>query len=314
MTVGTGERLVGFRADLDALPIQEPDGLDFHSQVPGVMHACGHDVHAAVAAGIAVAASRSELPGRIRFIFQPAEETFPGGAEDLVAEGMADGLEAIVAFHVDPTLEPGRIGFRSGPITASADRLLIKLEGPGGHTARPHRSVDLIYAVGRVITDLPALMDRTIDARLPAALVFGRVTSGSAFNVIPTSAELAGTFRTLDHGLWADAPVLIDRLLQEVVAPTGAKVFLDYQRGIPPVVNDEHVVAVLRRRWVPPWGWRRLPPLPPAWAGRTSPTSPRGCRGRCCDCEASRPAWPPTSIPLRSGWTRERSPTTVVGR
>ncbi|HEY7705388.1 MAG TPA: amidohydrolase [Acidimicrobiia bacterium] len=265
--VGSGERLVGFRADLDALPIQEPDGLEFRSQVPGVMHACGHDIHASVAAGMAVAASRTELPGRIRFIFQPAEETFPGGAEDLVAEGMAEGLEAIVAFHVDPTLEPGRIGFRSGPITASADRLVIKLEGPGGHTARPHRSVDLVYATGKVITDLPAILDRTIDARLPAALVFGRVTSGSAFNVIPTSAEIAGTFRTLDHGLWAEAPVLIDRLLQEIVAPTGAKAFLDYQRGIPPVVNDEHVVAVLREAVGVALGVEAVAPTPTSMGG-----------------------------------------------
>jgi amidohydrolase len=246
--LGSGESMVAFRADIDALPIDEPEGVPNRSLVPGVMHACGHDFHAAVAVGIALVLSRlGPLPGRIRIVFQPAEETFPGGAVELVREGVLEGVRSIIAFHVDPTLEPGKIGFRNGPITGSADRFYITLEGPGGHTARPHRTADLIYAAGRVIVDLPALLDRVIDARQPFSLVFGRANGGTADNVIPSSVELSGTCRTLDRALWEEIPALIDRLVHEIVAPTGAKALVHYQRGVPPVVNEEVVIATVRQ-------------------------------------------------------------------
>ncbi|MDP3983911.1 MAG: amidohydrolase [Acidimicrobiia bacterium] len=246
--MGSGERTIGFRADLDALPIQEPEGLSFRSEVPGVMHACGHDVHAAIGTGLVLAMSQLEpLPGRFRFIFQPAEETFPGGALEMVRDGATDNLSAIIAFHVDPTLEPGRLGLRSGAITGSADRFYITLEGPGGHTARPHRTVDLVYAAGKVITELPGLLDRLTDSRLPMTVVFGRVVGGTADNVIPTNVELSGTCRTLDRGLWEEMPGLIDRLVHDIASPTGAKVLVHYQRGIPPVINNEHVAARCRQ-------------------------------------------------------------------
>jgi len=245
---GSGSKAVGFRADLDALPIQEPEGLEFRSEVPGVMHACGHDLHSSIATGIALALTRLEpLTGRVRVIFQPAEEKFPGGGQELVREGAADGLSSVIAFHIDPTLEPGRIGLRSGPITGSADRFYITLDGPGGHTARPHKTVDLIYAAGKVVTELPSLLDRLTDSRLPLALVFGKVAGGTADNVIPSSVELSGTCRTLDRGIWDEIPSLIERLVQDIVAPTGAKVLVHYQRAIPPVINDERVVAVCRQ-------------------------------------------------------------------
>jgi amidohydrolase len=261
--LGSGERAVGFRADLDALPIQEPEDHLFRSEIPGVMHACGHDVHSAVAVGLALALSRLEpLPGRVRFIFQPAEETFPGGGQEMVREGAAEGLAAVIAFHVDPTLDPGRFGMRSGPITGSADRFYLTLEGPGGHTARPHRTVDLIYAAGKVITELPALLDRVTDSRLPLALVFGKVAGGTAENVIPTVVEISGTCRTLDRRLWEEIPALLDRLVHEIVAPTGAKVLLHYQRGIPPVVNDERVVSICRQAVAAAAGWEAVAVAP----------------------------------------------------
>ena len=245
--IGSGHPAVGFRADLDALPIQEPEGLEFRSEVRSVMHACGHDAHTAIAVGVALALARLEpLPGKVRVIFQPAEETFPGGGQEMVREGAADGLDSVIAFHVDPTIVAGRIGLRSGPITASADRFYITLEGPGGHTARPHRTVDLIYAAGKVITDLPALLDRLTDSRAPLVLVFGKVAGGTADNVIPSIVELSGTCRTLDRNVWEDLPGLLERLVQEIAAPTGAKVTFHFQRGIPPVINDEGVVAVCR--------------------------------------------------------------------
>lgn len=245
--IGTGHPVVGFRADLDALPIQEPEGLEFRSEIPNVMHACGHDVHTAIGVGVALALARLEpLPGKVRVVFQPAEETFPGGGQEMVREGAADGLDSVIAFHVDPTIAAGRVGLRSGAITASADRFYITLEGPGGHTARPHRTVDLIYAAGKVITELPALIDRLTDSRAPLVLVFGRVAGGTADNVIPTTVELSGTVRTLDRVMWEEITALLEKLVQEIAAPTGAKVTFHCQRGIPPVINDEAVVAVCR--------------------------------------------------------------------
>ncbi|MCA1734816.1 MAG: amidohydrolase [Actinobacteria bacterium] len=234
--------VVGFRADLDALPIQEPEGLEYRSVVPGVMHACGHDVHAAIGTGLALLADRLGL--KARFIFQPAEEAYPGGGEELVGEGAALGLSSVIAFHCDPSLEAGRVGFRPGPITASADRFFITLEGPGGHTARPHRTVDLVYAAGLLATQLPGHLDRLMDARLPKSVVFGKIAGGTAVNVIPSSLEMSGTCRTLDRGVWEDIPSVMERLVHEIVAPAGPKVVFSYQRGIPPVINDEQVVAV----------------------------------------------------------------------
>lgn len=242
--VGMGGSLVGFRADLDALPIHEQTGLPFASELPGLMHACGHDAHTAIAVGIALALTELKtLPGRVRFVFQPAEELFPGGADELMGEGAIDGVEAIIAFHVDPALPPGQIGFKTGPITSSSDRFLITIDGPGGHTARPHDSVDTIYAAGQVITQLPAFLDRLVDARRPLSLVFGRVQGGMAGNVIPTSVELSGTCRSLDHDTWERMPKLIDRLVHEIVAPLGATAAVTYDVGIPPVINDQFVVA-----------------------------------------------------------------------
>lgn len=243
--VGGGSTAVGFRADIDALPIQEPGNLPFASTVAGVMHACGHDAHAAIGAGIALVLHQlgADLPGRVRVIFQPAEETFPGGAWELVREGVVEGLAGVIAFHADPSVAAGRVGLRTGPITASTDRFTITLEGPGGHTARPHKTVDLIYAAGKIIAELPGLLDRLTDSRSPLVVVFGKVSGGSAENVIPTLVELSGTARALDLAVFEDLPTLLERLVQDIAAPTGAKVLFHYQRGVPPVINDGAVVA-----------------------------------------------------------------------
>lgn len=244
--IGSGPTTVAFRADLDALPIEEPAGLEFASAVSGVMHACGHDAHAAIALGVALVLARMELPCRARIIFQPAEETFPGGAFDLCREGAIDGVDSILAFHVDPSLEVGYVGFREGAITASADRFYITLEGPGGHTARPHKTVDMVYAAGKLAIDLPALLDRRLDARAPMALVFGRIQAGTADNVIPTSADLSGTVRVADPAVREQIPPLLESLVHQIVEPLGAKAEIHYQRGIPPVMNDPDVLEVLR--------------------------------------------------------------------
>lgn len=243
--VGTDGPLVVFRADLDALPITEPTGLPFVSQAAGVMHACGHDAHTAIAFGLALAWDRLGTGRRVRFIFQPSEEVFPGGADELVAEGTVKGAEAIVAFHVDPHLATGSVGVKPGPITASADRFSILLEGPGGHTARPHETVDVVQAAGHVISHLSGVMSRMLDARAPLVVTFGQVHGGTADNVIPTSVQMSGTVRTPDHDAWELVPEILRRVVAELAAPFGAAVEIRYNRGLAPVVNDPGLVTRL---------------------------------------------------------------------
>jgi amidohydrolase len=238
---------IALRADIDALPLRDDKDVDYRSKVPGVCHACGHDMHTAVVlgAGLALAERASTLAGRVRLIFQPAEEMVPGGAVLVIDEGGLDGVSAIFAVHCDPRLETGRVGVRSGPITAAADRVEIRLHGPGGHTARPHLTSDLIYVVGRVITDLPAALSRLVDPRSAVSLVFGAVEGGVAPNAIPENVVLRGTVRMLHRDAWTQTPAIVERLLEATVAPLGAKWELDYQRGVPPVVNEPFATALV---------------------------------------------------------------------
>ena len=242
--IGEGEATVGFRADLDALPISEEAAPPYVSIVPGVMHACGHDAHSAIGLGTAwVLKQYGDLPGTARFIFQPAEETIPGGAQALRTDCVHRGLSAITAFHVDPSLEAGKVGIRTGGITGASDRFIIRLSGPGGHTSRPHQTVNLLYAAARVITDLPQLIRHNIDPRETVLVVFGTIHGGSAANVIPTHIELQGTVRLFDMDLWREMPKRIEALVAEMVGPLGAAAEVDYIAGSPPVVNDAAVIG-----------------------------------------------------------------------
>lgn len=234
---------VGFRADIDALPIREPEENSPRSERPGWMHACGHDAHAAIAAGIAVALSRLHPDVGARILFQPAEESFPGGAVELVEDGLVDPVRGLLAFHVDPTLRVGRVGAKVGPITAGSDAMTIVLNGPGGHTSRPHKTVDLVAAAARVAAELPGAIRNAVDPRSAVVVAFGSIHGGDAPNVIPTEVILEGTVRTLDSELWDVLPSLVDKILGSLLALSGAGYVLEYQQGIAPVVNDESVVA-----------------------------------------------------------------------
>ncbi len=243
---GPGPTVV-LRGDIDALPLTDLKDVPYASTRDGVAHACGHDVHTTVVLGAALAlAAVDGLPGRVRCIFQPAEETVPGGATEVVAAGALDGATRAFALHCDPSVPVGSVGLRTGAITAACDRIDVTLTGPGGHTARPHLTVDLVDALGRLITGLPGLLSRQVDPRAGMSLVWGSVDAGVAANAIPQRGTLRGTVRVLDRDAWQGAEGIIRALVEKVGAATGAGVEVDYVRGVPPVVNDPRSVALLR--------------------------------------------------------------------
>ncbi|MEU6704342.1 M20 family metallopeptidase [Streptomyces wuyuanensis] len=243
--------MLALRADIDALPIPDTKtGVPYRSTVPDRAHACGHDVHttAVLGAGLVLAELDRQglLPHPVRLIFQPAEEVLPGGAADAIESGALDGVGRIIAVHCDPRVDVGRIGLRIGPITSACDRLEITLDGPGGHTARPHLTTDLVTAAAKIVTEVPALLSRRVDTRSGLALTWGRIESGHACNVIPQHAELAGTVRCLDLPAWREAPDLVHAAVDEIATLHRAKSQINYIRGVPPVVNDPVITELLR--------------------------------------------------------------------
>lgn len=247
--IGSNGPLIGLRADLDALPIPDAKDVAYASTVSGVCHACGHDVHTAVVlgAGLVLADLHRDglLPGRVRLVFQPAEESSRSGARAVVDSGGADGMARIFALHCSPRYEVGEIGLRVGPITGSADMLRVRLTGAGGHTARPHLTGDLVYALGTLITQLPAALSRRVDPRASLSLVWGRVDAGKAANAIPQAGEVQGTIRCLDSTVWHGTPSLVEELVHAIVAPYDVRAEVTYSRNVPPVVNEPGSVAVL---------------------------------------------------------------------
>lgn len=247
--IGEGGPVVALRADLDALPVPDLTDDPWVSTVDGVTHACGHDVHTSALVGAAVALSRVHarglLPGRVRLLFQPAEEVMPGGALSLIELGALDDVDQLFGLHCDPTLDVGQVGLREGPITGAADHLEVTLTGSGGHTSRPHLTEDLTYALGKVVTELPAILSRRLDPRSGVSVVWGIVRAGSAHNVIPATGRIGGTVRMLDAIAWGEAEKLVPLLVEQIVAPYGVHAQVDYQRGVPPVVNDLGSIVLL---------------------------------------------------------------------
>jgi amidohydrolase len=247
-----GERpMLALRADIDGLPIPDTKSeCPYRSTVPDRAHACGHDVHTTVVLGAGLVLAdlhrRGLLPRPVRLLFQPAEEVLPGGAADAIDCGVLEGVGKMLAVHCDPRVDAGKIGLRTGAITSACDRLEISLDGPGGHTARPHLTTDLVTAAARVVTDVPAIVGRRVDTRAGLAVTWGRIESGHAPNVIPQHAELSGTVRCLDLDTWRQAPDIVVAAIDEVANLHRAKSEINYVRGVPPVVNDADVTELLR--------------------------------------------------------------------
>jgi amidohydrolase len=241
--------VVALRADIDALAMHDDKDVTYRSRVDGVAHACGHDVHTTILVGaarvLAALAAVTGVAGTVRLVFEPAEESVPGGAVDVIAEGWLDGVSAIFGLHCNPKLDVGLIGCRTGAITSAADLVEVRLRGPGGHTARPERTVDLVGLLGRLVTGLqPALDERIGEAGLLQA-VFGAVHAGDAANVIPAHGSLRGTLRTRDHATWVKAPELVELALADVLDGAEVAVEVIHRRGVPPTVNTAAATDLL---------------------------------------------------------------------
>ena len=243
--------LVGLRADIDALTIPDGKTVDYASKNPGVCHACGHDVHTAILLGVGIVLSQLRdldlLPRGVRLIFQPAEETSPGGALDAIEGGVLHDLTEIYALHCDPRTDVGQLALKVGPITSAVDQVNITLSGTGGHTSRPQLTQDIIGALGALATLTQLLLSRRIDPRSGVSLMWGSMHSGSVANAIPRTGEIVGTLRALDAAGWQLAKQLIPELAAEIVKPFGVEVDVSVTEGVPPAVNHARGVRRLTR-------------------------------------------------------------------
>lgn len=270
--LGEGDRVVALRADLDALPVQDLTQDPWTSKVPGVAHACGHDVHTAALVGaahaLAEAHGRGKLPGRVRLLFQPAEEVMPGGAVHLVNNhGALDEVERIFALHAEPAVDVGTIGVRTGPITSAADRIEVRVEGTGGHTSRPHLTGDLTFALAKITSELPAVLSRRMDPRAGVSVVWGVLRAGSAPNVIPDQGIAAGTVRILDSIAWAGVEAVVREAVLDIVRPYGVTAAVDYLQGVPPVVNDPVSARIINQAVDAVLGTRHRTEVPQSLGG-----------------------------------------------
>jgi amidohydrolase len=243
--------LVGLRADIDALPIPDGKNVDYASKNPGVCHACGHDVHTAILLGVGLVLARLRdldlLTRGVRLIFQPAEETSPGGALDAIEGGVLHDLTEIYALHCDPRTDVGQIALKVGPITSAVDQVNIVVKGAGGHTSRPQLTQDVVGALGAIATMTQLLLSRRIDPRSGVSLMWGSIHAGSVANAIPGTGEIVGTLRALDADGWQLAKQLIPELAAEIVLPFGVEVDVEVTDGVPPAVNHPRGVRRLTR-------------------------------------------------------------------
>ena len=230
--------VVGLRVDMDALPIEERTNLTYSSLSQGVMHACGHDLHTCIGLGVARLLTTYSTPSiGIRILFQPAEE-IAKGASWMRSDGATKGLHALFGVHVFPELSVGKIGVRSGSLTAAAGELEIEIIGNGGHGARPHEAVDSILIASRIVTGLQESISRRLDALNPVVVSFGKIEGGHAFNVIPDRVKLLGTVRCLDAALHEKLPSWIEQISKSIASAFGGDVIVNYRCIAPPVFND----------------------------------------------------------------------------
>jgi len=262
-------KTIAFRADMDALPIEEENNSPFRSTNPGVMHACGHDGHTAMLLGAAkvLSALKDEIEGEIRLIFQHAEELFPGGAEELVQAGVMEGVDAVIGAHLWAPLEIGKIGIVYGPMMAAPDTFYITVKGKGGHAALPHETVDSIAIAAQVVTNLQHIVSRNTDPLDPLVLSVTQFVAGTTHNVIPGTVEICGTVRSFDANLRKSVPVLMERIVKGLTEAHGAGYAFDYQYGYRPVINQEEITKAVEESIIDLYGEEAVDRMKPNMGG-----------------------------------------------
>jgi amidohydrolase len=250
LDTGRPGRCLLIRADMDALPIEEETGLPFRSEHPGVMHACGHDAHMAMALTTATVLKQwlDRLSGCVKFVFQPAEEG-PGGAAPMIAEGIMDDpkVDYALGCHVWPAIPEGTIGVRDGALLAAMFRFDITIKGRGGHGAMPHLCVDALETGVQVVNALQRIVSRKMNPLSPSVISVGRFQAGTTFNVIPETAEMCGTARTFDREIWQSWPERIETIVKGVCESMGAEYDIRCIKGYPPTINDPGMAETVRR-------------------------------------------------------------------
>ena|ERR1035437_6434687 len=239
------KKTIALRADMDALPIQETNKVDYCSQNNGVMHACGHDVHSASLMGTAKILSelKNEFEGTVKFIFQPGEERLPGGASLMIKEGVLENPtpHSIFGQHVMPFIDAGKVGFRDGVYMASADEIYITVIGKGGHAAMPHLNIDPVLITAHIIIALQQIVSRNAKPAIPTVLSFGKVIANGSTNVIPDEVKIEGTFRTFDESWRVEAHKKMKTMAESIASGMGGKCEFKISIGYPVLVNEKNV-------------------------------------------------------------------------
>jgi len=243
----SNKKIIALRADIDALAIKEENKIEYKSKNEGVMHACGHDVHTASLLGTAKILNelKSEFEGTVKLIFQPGEEKAPGGASLMIKEGVLENPKPVSIFaqHVFPSMETGKVGFRSGMYMASTDEIYITIKGKGGHAAMPAEYVNSVLIAARIIDALQKVFMEEKTNEIPTVIAFGKFTAEGTTNVIPAEVKISGTFRTMDEKWRAEAKEMISQIVKSKTESMGGVAEINIMQGYPFLVNDETTTA-----------------------------------------------------------------------